>query len=81
MPTLAKPAVSSTHKPITRTRRHASRTKATAAEPPVRLKTDEEVKAYLAQHLKPVRYGPKGQPIYAHEDLAKLNVLFRDDAY
>ena len=47
---------------------------------PVRLKTDEEVRAYLAAHLKPVRYGPKGQPIYAHADLANLNVLFPDDA-
>jgi hypothetical protein len=48
--------------------------------PPLNLKTDEDVKAYLSAHLTPVRYGPKGQPIYAHEDLAKLNVLFRGEA-
>ena len=48
--------------------------------PRLNLKTDEDVKAYLEAHLKPVRYGPKGQPIYAHEDLVKLNVLFRGEA-
>lgn len=47
----------------------------------VLLKTDAEVEAYLAAHLTPVRYGPKGQPIYAGADIEKLNVLFRDDAY
>lgn len=45
-------------------------------EAPLLLKTGQEVREYLAAHLTPVRYGPKGQPIYAHEDLAKLNVIF-----
>ena len=46
--------------------------------PPLRLKTTEEVRVYLASHLTPVSFGPKGQPIYAHKDLAKLNVIFPD---
>lgn len=45
---------------------------------PLRLKNSEEMRAYLASHLTPVRYGPKGQPIYAHRDLATLNVIFPD---
>ena len=47
--------------------------------PPLALNTDEEVSAYLAAHLTPIRYGPKGQPIYAHEDIAKLNVRLYPD--
>jgi uncharacterized OB-fold protein len=46
---------------------------------PVRLKTREEVSTYLAKHLKPVRFGPKGQPIYALKDIENLNVLFPED--
>ena len=46
---------------------------------PLRLKTTEEVREYLARHLTPVRLGPKGQPIYALEDLASLNVIFPED--
>ncbi len=46
----------------------------TSEKPPVELKTREEVRTYLAAHLTPVRFGPKGQPIYAHEDIVKLNV-------
>ena len=46
---------------------------------PVRLKTRAEVRAYLAKHLTPVRYGPKGQPFYAQKDLESLNVIFPDD--
>ena len=49
-----------------------------ADSPPLRLKTTEEVRVYLANHLTPVSFGPKGQPIYAHKDLAKLNVIFPD---
>ena len=45
--------------------------------PPVRLKTGAEVREYLAAHLKPVRRGPKGQPIYAQKDIEKLNVIIR----
>jgi hypothetical protein len=43
----------------------------------VRLNTSAEVRAYLAAHLTPVRYGPKGQPIYAQKDIEKLNVIIR----
>ncbi len=46
-----------------------------AANGPVYLRTREEVRTYLAAHLKPVRFGPKGQPIYSHEDIEKLNVI------
>ena len=72
MPTLAK-------RPNPSRRKQPA--KAADDSPPVRLKTRAEVRAYLAAHVKPVRYGPKGQPIYALADIAKLNVLFRDDAY
>lgn len=48
--------------------------------PPVLLKTPAEVREYLAKHLKPVRYGPKGQPIYSHEERMKLNAIFYPDA-
>ena len=47
--------------------------------PPLRLKNTEEVREFLAKHLTPVRWGPKGQPIYAHKDLAALNVIFPED--
>ncbi len=46
-------------------------------EPRVRLNTSAEVRAYLAEHLTPVRFGPKGQPIYAQKDIEKLNVIIR----
>ena len=48
-------------------------------EEPLRLKTHEEVEEYLARHLRPVRFGPKGQPIYALKDMEALNVIFPDD--
>ena len=46
---------------------------------PVRLKTRAEVRDYLAKHLIPVRFGPKGQPFYSQQDLESLNVIFPDD--
>jgi hypothetical protein len=51
-----------------------------AHESPLLLKTEEEVAAYLAAHLKPVRRGPKGQPIYSQKDIEKLNVRLYADS-
>ena len=46
---------------------------------PVRLKTRQEERDYLAKHLKPVGYGPRGQPLFAKEDIDALNVILPDD--
>jgi hypothetical protein len=46
---------------------------------PVRLKTWSELREYLAKHLKLVRRGPKGQPIYAQKDLESLNIILPDE--
>lgn len=46
---------------------------------PVRLLTRKEEREYLAKHLKPVGFGPKGQPLYAKEDIDALNVILPDD--
>lgn len=46
---------------------------------PVRLKTRQEERDYLALHLKPVGYGPKGQPLYAKDDIDALNIILPDD--
>jgi hypothetical protein len=54
-----------------------ARAKAAGHGAPVRLNTSAEVRAYLAAHLTPVRFGPKGQPIYAQKDIEKLNVIIR----
>ena len=48
--------------------------------PPLLLKTEKEVRDYLAAHLTPVRRGPKGQPVYAQKDIEKLNVRLYADA-
>ena len=53
--------------------------KAVDAGPPVRMKTWSELSAYLAKHLKPVRRGPKGQPIYSHEEMESLNIIWPDE--
>jgi len=45
--------------------------------PPAQLKTWQEYSAYLAKHLKPVRFGPKEQPIYDAEQIATLNIIHR----
>ena len=65
------------NRPATRPPAKPRAAKASAKAPPVLLHTDEEIDAYLAAHLTPVRYGPKGQPIYAYEDHAKLNIIIR----
>jgi hypothetical protein len=44
------------------------------------LNTDAEVQAYLAEHLTPCRFSPKGQPIYRIEEIEKLNAIFYPDA-
>ncbi len=56
-----------------------AKTDKTVAAPPVRLKTWSELREYLAKHLKPVRRGPKGQPIYAQKDLESLNIIWPDE--
>ncbi len=45
---------------------------------PIRLRTWDEYSAYLAEHLKPVRRGPKGQPIYDAKEVAALNIILPD---
>ncbi len=42
---------------------------------PIRLRTWDEYSAYLAKHLKPVRRGPKGQPIYDAKEVSALNII------
>ena len=44
------------------------------------LRTHEQVAAYKAKHLKPVRFGPKGQPIYDHEEVKALRIKLADPA-
>ncbi len=43
---------------------------------PVILHTRNEVDAYLAEHLTPVKYSPAGRPCYKHEQVKKLNIRF-----
>ena len=45
----------------------------------VTLRSWDEAKAYFAEHLTPVAYGPKGQPIYSHTDIQNLNVELPED--
>jgi len=42
--------------------------------PPIVFITWDEAMAYFAVHLKPVAFGPKGQPIYSRKDMDALNV-------
>lgn len=65
--------------PMQTTRAEQSATDKIVEKHPSELRTREQVRAYLAAHLTPVRFGPKGQPIYAHEDIEKLNVRFFPD--
>ena len=74
MPTMTKKSIPSRRKP------QAPPAKAVHVEPPLLLRTGKEVREYLAAHLTPVRYGPKGQPIYAQKDIEKLNVILYPDA-
>jgi len=41
---------------------------------PIVCKTWKEVEAAKKKYLKPVRFGPKNQPIYDHDEVAKLIV-------
>ena len=50
-----------------------------AVKGPIKLKTWNEYREYLAQHLTPSSYGPKGQPIYRAEEIAKLDIQYPDD--
>ena len=45
----------------------------------IHLKTWLEAEKYFKDHLKPIGYSPKGQPIYAHDDIAALNVILPED--
>jgi hypothetical protein len=45
----------------------------------VKLKTWDEFSAYLKEHLKPIRFGPKGQPIYNYDDVIALDIIWPDD--
>jgi hypothetical protein len=71
--TTQKPGVGET-KRSTGTRKAARRSK----DGP-RLKNWDEVEEYMAKHLKPVGFGPKGQPIYDYAEAAKLNIHYPDD--
>jgi len=42
---------------------------------PVVCKSWDEAARILERYLKPVRYGPKGQPIYSHKEASKLVIL------
>ncbi len=48
-------------------------------EKPICLKTRREAREYLAKHLKPVGFGPKGQPLYAKKDIDSLNIILPED--
>lgn len=48
-------------------------------DPPLRLKTRGQAVKYLRNHLKPVKQGPKGQPIYDLKEVQSLNVIFPED--
>ena len=43
------------------------------------LKTWSEAQAYFKKHLTPIRHGPKGQPLYALEDIEALNVILPEE--
>ena len=45
---------------------------------PVACKTWNEVDEIVRKYLKPVRFGPKGQPIYEYAEVTKL-VIFPPD--
>jgi hypothetical protein len=48
------------------------------ADQPIVLKDWNAVSAYLAKKLKPVSWGPKGQPIYDDEEVKALNIQLAD---
>src|SRR5580700_4765301 len=45
---------------------------------PIRCKTWAQVTELKRKYLKPVEFGPKGQPIYDHEAVMKLLILPKD---
>ena len=57
----------------------AARKPVKLACPPVKLKDWDAVARYKAEHLKPVGRGPKGQPIYAYDDVKALNIQYPDE--
>jgi hypothetical protein len=78
MPTITtKSSNHSRRKAATRRSAPTLRAKLRHREPPILLHTDAQVREYLAAHLTPVRYGPKGQPIYALKDRERLNIIIR----
>ena len=48
-------------------------------EKPLHLKTWREAGEYFKKHLTPVRFGPKGQPIYSGADIDALNVILPEE--
>jgi hypothetical protein len=45
----------------------------------LRLKTRDDAAKYLANHLTPVGFNPRGYPIYAKKDIDALNIILPDD--
>ena len=60
-------------------KRAAIRKKPTPPKGPIKLKTWEEVAKFKAKYLTPTGYGPKGQPIYSYQDMAKFDVIYPDE--
>jgi hypothetical protein len=55
-----------------------TRTAKRASEPrkfPIACKTWQEAEEIKRRYLKPVRFGPKGQPIYDHDEVARYVVF------
>jgi hypothetical protein len=46
---------------------------------PLRLKTRDDAAKYLAAHLTPVGFNPRGYPIYAKKDIDALNIILPED--
>jgi len=46
---------------------------------PIACKTWAEVEEIKKQYLKPVRFGPKGQPIYDHDEVARYIIFPKDE--
>jgi hypothetical protein len=45
----------------------------------LKLNTWDEFDTYLKKHLKPIKFGPKGQPIYSYDDMLKLDIIWPDE--
>lgn len=46
---------------------------------PVACKTWQEVEEVKRQYLKPVRFGPKGQPIYDYEEVSRYVIFPKEN--